>query len=248
MGCSHHGFNEGDQQGLNCSSCSFPPALAFPGCDHPYTVYSVCFRQRIEAQMETVGPENLSCPQCPNSLLHKQIRRLASEEVFKRYEIAPTRVRAYNANNRRFDVLALRRTLEHDPNLPWCLRSGCGSGQIHLNPTDSLMVCHLCKYQICFKHTVPWHTDFTCEEYDQRADIEEARSRDLLASLPIQKCPGAHCPYYLEKIAGCDAMRCKVPTPSLVLAYRALILVTRLSLPYRFLLGMSCYSVKRLLL
>ena len=110
------------------------------------------------------------------------------------------------------------------------------------------MVCHVCKYRMCFEHAVPWHTDFTCEEYDERDTIEEARSKELLARLPVQKCPGARCPYYVEKINGCDHMSCLGPTLSLVLVYTRLILVARPSLQDSLLLGLSCYFDKSMLL
>ena len=123
----------------------------------------------------------------------------------------PARLLGYHTDNRRFDILTLRRTLESDRDFRWCLRSGCGSGQIQLNPSDPLMVCQVCKYWMCFEHRVPWHTDYTCEEYNQRDDIDEVRSKELLACLPVQKCPGPECPYYVEKIGGCNIIGCIDP-------------------------------------
>ena len=90
--CGIPSFDEGDHHEPNCSWCPFPPASAFPSCDHPLRVCLPCFRHHIEVQMETVGPEHLSCPECPNPLQHDQIRHLASKEVFERYETSPRSV------------------------------------------------------------------------------------------------------------------------------------------------------------
>ena len=90
--CGVPSFDEGDHHEPNCSWCPFPPASAFPSCDHPLRVCLPCFRHHIEVQMETVGPEHLSCPECPNPLQHDQIRHLASKEVFERYETSPRSV------------------------------------------------------------------------------------------------------------------------------------------------------------
>ena len=111
-----HSLDKGDHHAQNRSWGPFPPASAFPGCNHPLSVCMPCFRQHIEAQMEAVGPENLSCPQCPNLLQHHQIRRLVSKQVFERYDTASTQVQDYDTDSRRFDILTLRRTLGREPN------------------------------------------------------------------------------------------------------------------------------------
>ena len=73
------------------------------------------------------------------------------------------------------------------------------------------MLCQVCNYRMCFEHRVPWHTDYTCEGYGQPDNIDDARSTELLARLPVKKCPGLKCPYYVEKIGGCDIMGCIDP-------------------------------------
>lgn len=57
MGCGLHGFNECDQQGLNYSSCPFPPASAFPGCGHLFTVCSTTFGKTLERRWRLSAQE-----------------------------------------------------------------------------------------------------------------------------------------------------------------------------------------------
>jgi hypothetical protein len=61
-------------------------------------------------------------------------------------------------------------------------------------------------------HHVPFHTDETCEQYDQRIQDalikeEEAASKTAMAAMP-KTYPSANCGYNIAKHTGCDHIIC----------------------------------------
>jgi hypothetical protein len=112
-----------------------------------------------------------------------------------------------------------RLALSRDPLFRWCVRRECGSGQLHVPWPDNLdadrMRCASCLLPQCATHAVPWHWGETCAHYDARIrsrraalEIEEALSARVLQKIS-KLCPNKQCGYRLQKIGGCDHVRCK---------------------------------------
>ncbi len=113
----------------------------------------------------------------------------------------------------RYDTLATRRALEQSlPNFRWCLGPNCNFGQEHPDSPDAnpIIVCSSCGFVACSHHNTSWHTDQTCEQYDQAleagASTAEKISEKIIRKIAKQ-CPG--CQRYINKNGGCGHMTCK---------------------------------------
>ncbi|KAH8657412.1 hypothetical protein BGZ60DRAFT_415842 [Tricladium varicosporioides] len=97
------------------------------------------------------------------------------------------------------------------PNFRWCLRPGCEAGQIHdINEDSPIFICcdTTCGYKFCVNHSIPWHEDETCAEYDYRTVgkfKDDAASEESIKKL-CKRC--AKCESPIEKHKGCDHMTC----------------------------------------
>lgn len=90
----------------------------------------------------------------------------------------------------------------------WCAL-GCGFGQESENGEQlPIVTCQKCKHKYCFRHGVAWHTDRTCDQFqeylDQNASSEEANMAWISAN--TRRCP--QCRHGIEKNGGCDHMTC----------------------------------------
>lgn len=106
----------------------------------------------------------------------------------------------------RFNDLSTRATLQSLEDFHFCLNSKCGSGQLHYG--GAKLECHVCKNQICVKHSVAWHEGETCADYDKRRDsarMEFDASEELKVKV-TRACPSCNVP--IEKNAGCSHMNC----------------------------------------
>ncbi|KAA8528411.1 hypothetical protein F0562_035766 [Nyssa sinensis] len=71
--------------------------------------------------------------------------------------------------------------------------------------------CPLCQRSFCALCRVPWHLEFTCEEF-QKLNVKEKGGEDemveeLAKKKSWRKCP--HCKYYVEKTEGCLHITCR---------------------------------------
>lgn len=116
----------------------------------------------------------LKCPECSAGLIWDDVRRLADEGTFARYE-----------------TMSFRAAVGSDENFVWC--RSCSFGQLHdSGATQPIVRCLNCGARSCFTHQgIPWHERLTCEEYDamvadpdgfqsqrDREDEEAARERE----------------------------------------------------------------------
>ena len=102
--------------------------------------------------------------------------------------------------------------LKDEPLYRSCLRINCPNGQIHgAGEVESLMVCSMCGYKMCYVHSRPWQT---CTQYDnaRRQMVEYQASLELIAKL-TKPCPGANCNAPIEKNLDCDHMTCMFIKP-----------------------------------
>ena len=54
-------------------------------------------------------------------------------------------------------------------NFRWCIQGSCDNGELYEDGDESIR-CGACNFEMCYRHQLPWHDGFTCDEYDsQRA-------------------------------------------------------------------------------
>jgi hypothetical protein len=68
--------------------------------------------------------------------------------------------------------------------------------------------CYACYQMLCFRHSIEWHTGYTCDEFD----TERAQNDDLASDVTVlvfsKKCPNTACGTPIMKHEGCDVMTC----------------------------------------
>ncbi|KAI0973837.1 hypothetical protein F4678DRAFT_471029 [Xylaria arbuscula] len=138
-----------------CTSCfeakslqDFPRDKLTPNCSHHPTVCVTCVGTFLETQSVNGLMDQLSCPECPERLTYDRIQDLAGADVFERY--------------RKHSIDQLAATLN---NFVWC-PLGCGTRVESTGAQNGITLCLSCNLQFCARHQVPWHVDYTCDEYD----------------------------------------------------------------------------------
>ncbi|KAJ9151297.1 RBR-type E3 ubiquitin transferase [Pleurostoma richardsiae] len=163
---------------------AFPTPALLPECSgrHALDACRGCLARHLEASLEALGRagcDRLSCPSpgCGHVYTHAQLAALATSETFARYD--------------RFRLLSVLAAL---PNFRWCLREGCGSGQIYdgvpsaapqpqpqpppfgllaaqlagASGSAGRVACDACGFEMCFAHQTPWHAGLSCAAYDRQ--------------------------------------------------------------------------------
>lgn len=99
----------------------------------------------------------------------------------------------------------------------YCPYKDCSALLIDDGGEDGFVVtnaeCPHCFRWFCVKCKVPWHTDFTCEQF--QALGADSGSDDLMVmrmakAQKWQRCPA--CSYYVEKTEGCLFVKCRCGT------------------------------------
>ncbi|KAI1297604.1 hypothetical protein F5Y03DRAFT_409723 [Xylaria venustula] len=150
-------------------------------CEHKASVCKECIKNWITYSMETTTWDQLSCPECPTLLSHREVEK--------------------------YDKLATKEALEQIEGFRWCLNPQCDAGQIfplHCEKAE----CYACKHSACIHHDIPWHRGETCSEYDQRT--RKQRQSERLSEKYIKETakPCPRCKKSINKYFGCDHMTC----------------------------------------
>ncbi|CAG8689554.1 2851_t:CDS:2, partial [Dentiscutata erythropus] len=164
-------------------------------CKHSTNVCKDCVERHIETMLYEKGDVVIQCPfeGCKQVIEHNDVKRIASHELFER-----------------FDILSLRQALRKVPDFRWCKNSRCGSGQIHYQRDIApIMTCKACGEKSCYTHDVPWHENMTCAQYEEKKKESEAATKDYLMK-HTKLCP--KCGAHIEKNGGCNHMTCKART------------------------------------
>ncbi|KAI1099083.1 hypothetical protein F4804DRAFT_345805 [Jackrogersella minutella] len=137
-----------------CSLTSWMILTMSEKCQHKPSLCLECVALSINSQIRDATTDNLSCPECKEQVEYPVVQRFSSKELFSR--------------------LRIDRLMSQVNNFVWC-PFGCGTGQTHY-PGQSLVYCLRDKRSFCSRHLVPWHGDYTCDEYDAMlADPEHFR-------------------------------------------------------------------------
>lgn len=148
----------------NFSSTVTRPAWISLACTHEPSVCSVCISRSIKSDLETRIWDQIRCPECQTLLIYDDIKRLADPATFERYE-----------------RLSFRSAVGSDKNFVWCQQ--CDFGQLHeKGASEPIVRCLNCGFRSCFVHSGPWHSGFTCDEYNEMVqnpdDYQSARDRE----------------------------------------------------------------------
>lgn len=169
---------------VECIACNetLPPS-SFPfrpitdACDHAppnrtnQHICLPCLSEHLRVQLESSGPNALTCPICHARLQHSDVRAWASTETFHR-----------------FDNLTLRATIQTDDGYVEC-SAGCGTGQFHTGGAElPIVICQGCGARTCFVHpNGPWHEGLTCHEFDNPAAADERRRREAAEEEEVRR-------------------------------------------------------------
>lgn len=164
-------------------------------CQHPPQTCIECVQSWLAAEFASKGCEGIICPECPATLQYDDLHRAASAETFEAYEKTLTRT-----------------ALGQLDDFAWCLKSGCGSGQLN-EDSNNFMDCASCHYKQCLLHRCAWHTGETCQQYEYRTsgrqrEAEEKATEAMIDNIS-KKCPGPRCGWRIQKTDGCDHMTCR---------------------------------------
>ncbi|KAK4544678.1 hypothetical protein LTR36_003927 [Oleoguttula mirabilis] len=115
-------------QRYDCTTCdrklaasSFPDHLATDSCKHLINTCKACTKTYIAVQLENTTYDKLACPECAEVMGNADVKRLASKEVYVRY-----------------DELERRGIAEKVPGWRWCLSPKCRAGQVHQPLVDDI--------------------------------------------------------------------------------------------------------------
>lgn len=164
-----------------------------PTCTHDLSVCTPCLRSSITIAITDTNWSHPTCPQCPARLSYSEINRFVDLETRTKYD------------NRIF-----LETISEMTDFRWCLKEGCGSGQLHDGGEDSpIVTCRKCGDRMCFAHNIKWHEGDTCAEFQAKKDVDKTEQASQLHLKKTTKtCPNVTCGARVMKISGCDHITC----------------------------------------
>ncbi|KAI3856527.1 hypothetical protein MKX03_028369 [Papaver bracteatum] len=164
-------------------------------CSHSYC--SECITKHIQAKIQ----ENISmitCPEtnCKETLEPYSCRDIISGQVLDRWENALCES----------SVLSLQKF--------YCPFKDC-SGML-VNDDDGVIVrsseCPYCNRLFCAQCKVPWHSELTCDDFQQmkRGEKDDMLLINLAKDREWMRCPS--CRFYVERTTGCPHITCRYVT------------------------------------
>lgn len=177
----------------------------FSKCSHAPEACSSCIAKHTVTKIEHFRGSGwlvCTCPQCNDPVDPTELQDILSPEKVKEIQRIIDRARS-----------AAEQTWR------WCLARGCGDGS-HYYGRHEMIQCRKCQHEMCFQHQVPWHTGYTCEEYElshPQAKINKVNEEKVKQI--SKRCPTCGVP--VEKVGGCDDIICEQGSPQ---AFSGLIL------------------------
>jgi IBR domain, a half RING-finger domain len=166
---------------------------AFTSCSHDPGTCSSCVAKQTVTLLEAssgTGWSSCRCPQCDAPIPTEELQN--------------TLPRALVKEMRGLVDKALQST---DDSWRWCLATGCGHGGLQ-NGLNEMIRCRKCDYRMCFKHQVPWHTGYSCQEYEtSHPEAAVTKTNEEMIRKMSKPCPG--CGIAVQKDGGCNNMSCE---------------------------------------
>lgn len=163
-----------------------PAGRITAACTHEPNICTACLAEQLASESGTH-----KCAECTAVMTISDVARLGFKALADEY-----------------NHQALLAYVRDVPEFRWCLRSGCGSGQIHeCGALQPIVTCVKCKHKTCYTHQVKWHEGWTCAQYEANRPIkkrdEEKKSLKWIQD-NTKKCP--NCVKSIEKSGGCSHM------------------------------------------
>lgn len=159
-------------------------------CGHSYC--SDCIGGWFESQINQGIVNNITCITCRKEISDIYLQEIISDEVYNKYQ-----------------TFKLNKALETEFIVFYCTNKECKEAVSLDDPKTIQMKCPKCNKSYCFQCKSDWHSNTTCEKYQQWAS--ENKNADTLA-LELVKKIGKQCPkcnVWIEKNGGCNHMTCK---------------------------------------
>lgn len=173
--------------GETCMICLDPcrEEWRHPDCaDHIFCIQCIVSYVNIRINESMVDEIGCPGPNCGHEFTDYMIQSLVTLELYEKYT-------KFKARNR----------LLRDPNIIFCTQPDC-EGYMKGSDDMPLVICPLCKFEMCFKCRQPWHGVKSCEEMLDEGYQEWAKGKE------VQLCP--RCKRRIEKIEGCNHMTCRM--------------------------------------
>jgi IBR domain, a half RING-finger domain len=166
---------------------------AFSSCSHGPETCSSCVAKQTVTLLLSISGKGWSvcrCPQCDVRLPEEELQGALPRALVKEMK---------EMVNRALDSA--------DESWRWCLAAGCGHGGLH-GGGQEMIRCRKCDYKMCLKHQVPWHTGYTCQEYEtSHPHAAITKTSEELVQKVSKPCPG--CGIAVQKDGGCNHMSCE---------------------------------------
>ncbi|KAG6472576.1 hypothetical protein ZIOFF_070042 [Zingiber officinale] len=168
--------------------------VALRGCDHAYC--TACVSQYVAAKVAAnEGAIGCPDPECEAGVVAPEsCRFILPDKVFDRW--CDRLCEEAIAGPARF----------------YCPFDDCSALLIHeeaeVANLTAVANCLHCRRQLCARCKVPWHENYTCEDYRSLVVDENGRSLvNLAKDNKWQRCP--NCGFFIQRSQGCNYMKCR---------------------------------------
>ena len=161
-------------------------ARRFHPCLHKYC--KECAESYLVKLIESGDVLNIKCPDssCKEEVSYGDVRRLVTPELFDKYE-----------------QFTLKAVLDQDPNVRWCPNpKSCGNAIVNEDPSNTKMVCGMCRYEFCFLCNQEYHLG-TCEEYEKWKEENGKADKEFNKWIRGNAKPCPNCKSMIQKNSGC---------------------------------------------
>lgn len=159
---------------ITCDVCYLQLDIQYDytfGCQHLSKICLSCAQLSIQADVSEAQDPRCPDQQCDQKLSFADVQFYATKATFDEYD----RRMAFQA-------------LVGIPEFRWCLRSGCGYGQIHdRGDEEPIVICKACSTKTCYRHSVLWHKGMTCWEYDEEIKRPGTRAAELIKAANVSQ-------------------------------------------------------------
>ena len=165
----------------------------FTTCSHDADTCLSCIAKQTVILLQASRGKGWSacrCPQCDVSIPTEELQSALPRALVKEMK-----------------EMVSKAAQTTDDSWRWCLRPGCGHGSIH-DGRDEMIQCRKCTYKMCFKHQVPWHQGYSCQDYEtSHPQAAITKTNEEMIQKMSKPCPG--CGIAVEKTGGCNHMSCE---------------------------------------
>lgn len=162
-------------------------------CSHSFCYECTSKYATIKIQEKN---KTITCPElnCDSTLDYNALKLIIPENILNKW-----------------DRLLCESTIPESHKF-YCPFTDCSVLLINDNSSLTQHDCPVCKRSSCAKCRVPWHSEFSCEEFRKLKTKKKGKEYDKMATALAKKnnwkkCP--NCKFFVEKTLGCTHIRCR---------------------------------------